>query len=200
MAESSRATACAGKPHRRVRRGGGCRSSAGLSAVKDRKVTMCSLDPLFDSSRSAAPTGPVPRARSSILTVLAASSLVVAACQDESPLTQPSTDPAPSASPAAAALANSWSSGAPMPAGRFGHAAESITSSTGDPLVYVFGGIEADPNQEQTAEGTVQVYNYRTDSWSTRTPTPSGIGWTNGVGRIGNRFYLAGGGSPQPDE
>ena len=121
--------------------------------------------------------------------------LVLVGCQDRSEPTQPNTNDGAAASPAALALANSWSTRAPMLEGRSGAAAEAVAGPNGDPLVYVFGGIESDPNQEQVEQRSVQVYDYRTDSWSMRTPSPFGIANANGVGRIGSKFYLGGGGS-----
>ena len=133
--------------------------------------------------------------RSFLPPLLAVCSAALVACQDETALTRPTASPSEIASPTVAAVANSWRAGAPMPAGRYAHAAESITSPSGDPLVYAFGGIDADPNHEATEEHSVQVYNARTDTWSTRTPSPSlATAKSNGASRIGNKIYLSGGG------
>jgi len=134
--------------------------------------------------------------RKSFLWSCLGAGLVLAACQDRSQPTQPNTEAVDAGLPPALALVNSWSPRAPMPAGRESHAAEAITGPSGDALVYVFGGLNPDPNHESIEERTVQVYNYRTDSWSTRTPSPFGIARTNGVGRIEGMFYLPGGGVP----
>jgi N-acetylneuraminic acid mutarotase len=135
-----------------------------------------------------------------LVPLLAASSLIFVACLDESAPTQAGTAPTESVSPATAALVNSWSTKTRMPAGRFGHVAESTNNSTGNPLVYVFGGFEADPNLETDTKATVQVYDYRANSWSTKTPEPGGgLAYRNGIGHIGDSFYLPGGANSDPD-
>jgi N-acetylneuraminic acid mutarotase len=132
------------------------------------------------------------------LTRLAAGAVVLAGCSDEAAPTRP-TDPADSPAAAATTLGNSWTTRSDLPAGRFGHAVGFWTNPGGDPLVYVFGGVNAVPDQETVGESDVQVYNYRTDAWSRGSTAPGSLAFTNGVGRIGHQFYLAGSLPPSAD-
>jgi N-acetylneuraminic acid mutarotase len=132
------------------------------------------------------------------------SCILFAACNDDRSPLQPSTTEDPSAlSPAVAAAATgSWSSKAPMPTGRYGHAAATVRNSAGQQILYVFGGIDPSCFDEEAlcTVRDVDFYNPATDSWTTRSQSTSFVGYElNGAGVIGSKVYLAGGANDSGD-
>lgn len=129
---------------------------------------------------------------------LALTGLALAACSETSTPTQPGADAdkAPTAEALSGALRNSWTEKARHPdrgletsSGRIGHAAGVANDASGRPHLYVFGGITADFENHWT---TTETYDLATDKWT----TSGGIGlaFTNGVGKIGSKLYISGGG------
>lgn len=84
--------------------------------------------------------------------------------------------------PPSAPLAPSWAPLAAMPTARQAAAGVVLNSQ-----FYVIGGYNG------SVVTAVQAYNPATDSWVTKTPTPSDRYAGNGAGSIGNRIYMAGG-------
>ncbi len=79
-----------------------------------------------------------------------------------------------------------------MPTPRFGHVAGVATDAAGQPTLYVFGG------QDGEVDGfhTLEAYNPATDTWKTLSmisATTDEVSYYNGIGKIGNKLYLAGG-------
>jgi N-acetylneuraminic acid mutarotase len=131
--------------------------------------------------------------------------LMVAACSNDDSPSQPSTiDEAPISQAVSAAATGSWSSRAPMPTGRYGHAAATVKNSAGEQIVYLFGGIDPNCFDEPAicAVKSVDVYNLSTDSWTTRPNLSSPVFdlyHLNGAGVVGSKVYLAGGASDSGD-
>jgi hypothetical protein len=119
-------------------------------------------------------------------------SLALVACSDTMGPDRPET--AGTASPEFATVANSWSARAPRPPGatglaRLGFSAGMAPNSSGQSIVYLFGGHD----QEGTySRFRVESYNVATNSWGSSTAwlTASDM---NGVGKIGNKLYFTGG-------
>jgi N-acetylneuraminic acid mutarotase len=107
------------------------------------------------------------------------------ACGDQGAPTQPDM---PELTPAVSAAVGSWTSKAPMPTGRFWHQ----IGATHNGLVYAFGGQRAD-DPEGIAR-PVEVYNPATNTWSSKANSPGAEAQVNGIGLIGGKFYLPGGG------
>jgi N-acetylneuraminic acid mutarotase len=96
---------------------------------------------------------------------------------------------APELGAATATLAsNTWSARAPVPAPHSGFAVGAAENAAGQWLVYIFGG--GDENGDTGFPA--YVYNVATNTWA-------GAGGLiestdlNGVGKIGNKFYMTGG-------
>jgi N-acetylneuraminic acid mutarotase len=87
------------------------------------------------------------------------------------------------------ASGGTWTTKAPMPTPRTHLAAGVAKLASGQQLFYAIGGF--DPNSGPVA--TVEVYDFATNSWSTRAPLPVALINTNGVGTIGGKLYLSGG-------
>jgi len=120
--------------------------------------------------------------------------LLLPACHDSVPPTQPGAPDAAMGlleTPLAAGV-GSWSPRAPMPTPRTGHVAKAALSAEGEWILYVFGG--HDWEDGDAALSTVEAYNVATDSWTTKTASPYERAKMNGIGRIGHRLYLPGGG------
>src|SRR6476469_3144845 len=84
----------------------------------------------------------------------------------------------------AAAPISGWSSRAPMPTGRYFHAAAAVNG-----IIYVVGG------RLSNGSGTtsVQAYNPTTNTWTTRAPLPAVRVYGAGAGVINGVLYLPGG-------
>jgi N-acetylneuraminic acid mutarotase len=83
-----------------------------------------------------------------------------------------------------AAASNTWSTKAPMLAGRSFAAAATIGGT-----VYVVGGVSA----SGPFTGTLQAYNVTTNTWSSRKSLPKGRAQGNGASTINGRLYVSGG-------
>lgn len=124
--------------------------------------------------------------------------LALAACGESPAPAQPEADPGGPTPVASLALAprNSWTSRAPLPdlglemsSGRVGHTAGVANDAAGRPHLYLFGGITTDFENHWS---TVDDYDLASDRWTRRGGVfPS---YANGVGKIGNKLYLSGGG------
>src|ERR1044072_8495534 len=86
------------------------------------------------------------------------------------------------------AQGNTWSTGSPMPTGRFVPAAATI-----DNRLYVVGGLQ----NGGTAYSVVEVYDPQLNTWTPRSPMPTARGRL-GRGVINNSLYAVGGVSGQP--
>src|SRR5882724_8399786 len=84
----------------------------------------------------------------------------------------------------ATATTSGWTTGAPMPTGRYFHATAVVNG-----VVYAVGG------RLTNGLGTtsVQAYNPSTNTWTTKAPLPSVRAYGNGAGVINGVLYLAGG-------
>jgi hypothetical protein len=126
-----------------------------------------------------------------ILTLSTLSILALAACGENTTPTQPEMggDPAPAALSLAAS--NSWTAGAPTPYSDFiyGYNLGMAPNSSGQSIVYAFGGTSSD---EGGTGMSVQAYNVATNTWSGRL-SQVGVYYSNGVGKIGSRLYFSGG-------
>jgi N-acetylneuraminic acid mutarotase len=132
--------------------------------------------------------------RSRLFAFASSALLLLPACHDSVPPTQPEVPDAAAGlaeTPLAAAV-GSWSPRAPMPTPRTGHVANTALSAEGEWILYVFGGL--DWEESDAALSTVEAYNVATDSWTTKAPSPYERARMNGIGRIGQRLYLPGGG------
>src|SRR6476661_6003158 len=80
----------------------------------------------------------------------------------------------------AAAPASGWSSRAPMPTGRYFHAAAAVNG-----IIYVVGG------RLSNGSGTtsVQAYNSATNTWTTKAPMPAAAG-CGASGVIAGKLYV----------
>src|SRR4029453_16608425 len=98
--------------------------------------------------------------------------------------------PPVSTDPAVTAAASAWTTKAPMPAPRAGHATAVLKNAAGTPIVYVAGGTNATapPHPKD-----VYAYNTATNTWTTKAPMPSGRFQPNGMGTINGKLYFAGG-------
>ena len=115
--------------------------------------------------------------------------LAIAACGEDRGPTQPLAAPDPL--PVAAALSpphNTWSVKAPMPLTLFGVTAGSFTDAAGRTTVYSIGGTAA----AEAGGGGILAYDVAMNSWTFKFPFDEAY-YTNGVGRIGNLLYFAGG-------
>ena len=109
------------------------------------------------------------------------------ACSTEQTPTEPGTLSDAPATPAAA-VSNTWTLRAPRSAGGwFETFAGTAPNAAGHSIVYVFGGTDG----QGTGLGT-GAYNVSTDTWTGGRVTLDVFG-ANGVGKIGNRLYFAGG-------
>lgn len=121
---------------------------------------------------------------------LALGLFALASCEEESTPTQPgAAGEGPSTGSAAVPAGNTWTARARILTAREQLAAGVADNPAGQPIVYVFGGI--DPI-EGFPTPTIEAYNYATNTWATKTTsfTPAR---SNGVGRIGGKLYISGG-------
>src|SRR5207237_649105 len=104
--------------------------------------------------------------------------------------TEPATegDQSPLA-PSFAFTSNSWTTRKSLPdrIPRIGLAAGVVNNSTGQPILYVFGG-----HFEEVESRVTKAYNYATSTWASTGSFFEGE-YTNGVGKIGTRLYISGG-------
>ncbi len=122
--------------------------------------------------------------------------LALFGCSSEQSPTQPETtaDAAPrsaSASAAVSAASNTWTVKAPPPGvPQFGRFAAVAPNAAGESVVYVFGGTDGEGGSGVSGA----AYHVATNSW-TYLGLSSKVSafYTNGVGKIGNRFYFSGG-------
>ena len=139
------------------------------------------------------------------LAAACAAALVLSACGDETSLTESGPLKAPAGGAPALALAaapNSWTSLAPMPTSRYYHSVGVKNNAAGQPILYVFGGFDAkwDEYADRPVHlRTIELYNLATDTWTTRAGSVFAVARVNGVGRIGGKFYLPGGGTETGD-
>jgi hypothetical protein len=126
-----------------------------------------------------------------LITMLAATlALGISACTSGDSPTQPETvgEPTP-AGPAFALASNTWTRKAPyLGEGLTFRSAGVAPNSAGQSIVYIFGGRDQGGG---TGFG-VQAYNVATNTWTFKTSRVS-LFAMNGVGKIGNKFYLSGG-------
>jgi hypothetical protein len=110
-------------------------------------------------------------------------------CGEEttSPSVPGSASGTPSAGPALALASNTWTARSPIPRTHSGFAVGAAPNAAGQPLVYVFGG-----QDENGSNFPSYIYNVSTNAWSPSPPSLDAANM-NGVGRIGNKFYLTGG-------
>lgn len=117
--------------------------------------------------------------------------LGLAACDDTTTPDQPEKVALPPAALSSAVASNSWATRAPVPnpGPRDGLAAGIVPNSSGEPILYVFGG-----NADQTQWDDLQAYNYVTNVWSRKGSFPETLfSYGNGVGKIGQKLYFSGG-------
>lgn len=113
------------------------------------------------------------------------------ACTSEETPTEPGTagNPAPAA-PSFALASNTWTARAPSPGPAWGSFAGVITSAAGQSVVYRFGGTFG---QGGTGVYT-SAYDVTTNIWTDKGSSSSTFVFnSNGVGRIGSKFYFSGG-------
>ncbi len=113
--------------------------------------------------------------------------------------TSPSAAPPDAAAPELqlAVASNSWTAKARMPVPFKDFSVAVMSTSLGQPLIYVLGGAIDDLSQNNQ----VITYNTVTNTWTTRSFThahPNDIGGLratrpNGIGRIGDVLYMTGG-------
>jgi hypothetical protein len=114
--------------------------------------------------------------------------LAVLGCTSDSP-TEPLVPEDGSLSAAVSATSNSWTTKAAYPGvGLFGSAAATAPNSTGQSIVYVFGGTDGEGG---TLFGA-KAYNVSTDTWSYKTAPVQGFQF-NGAVKLGSRIYFSGG-------
>lgn len=120
--------------------------------------------------------------------LVALPALVILACTSEQTPTEPDTPEAP-VPPSLALASNTWTPKAPLPFGPCGVDAGLAVNSAGQSTVYVFGGVVCD---DAPTGFEVQAYNVATNTWSRKNTTVYSF-FSNGVGKIGGKFYWSGG-------
>ena len=80
-----------------------------------------------------------------------------------------------------------WSVGAPMPTPRGG-----ITGAVVNGCIHVLGG-EGNPNDPRGVYGQHEVYNPKTNRWTTSVPLPLPVHATIGAAYVGGLLYVIGG-------
>ena len=114
------------------------------------------------------------------------------ACTSENGPTQPDADGTlVPAGPSLAAARNTWAPKAATPFGEdiFGYDLGTAPNSSGQSIVYAFGGTSSEGNLTGLR---VQAYNVATNTWSGRL-SEVGVFYSNGVGKIGSKLYFSGG-------
>jgi hypothetical protein len=115
------------------------------------------------------------------------------ACTSEDGPTQPGADG--NSAPAAAALAvasNTWTPTAATLYSEelYGYGLGVAPNSAGESIVYTFGGTLP---ERGGAGSHVTAYNVATDTWTGGRLSEVGVFYSNGIAKIGNRFYFSGG-------
>jgi N-acetylneuraminic acid mutarotase len=141
--------------------------------------------------------------RPSLYLALIVSMLALAACDEDSTLTQPETvgDPSPAA-PSFALASNTWTAKAPFPSvfGSVGMSVGVFPNSAGQSILYTFGGTGDDGGYGVG----IQAYDVATNTWTSKGfDSRVYVYNTNGVGKIGSKLYFSGGygqgdGGPDP--
>jgi N-acetylneuraminic acid mutarotase len=85
----------------------------------------------------------------------------------------------------------------PQRAWRYGLAAGVVTYASGQSTVYVLGGRFNEAPVDPAAT-TILAYDVHMNTWTTRVARFTGVA-TNGVGTIGDKLYISGGGKPTGD-
>jgi N-acetylneuraminic acid mutarotase len=98
----------------------------------------------------------------------------------------------PRLAPEFAWASNSWATRAPMPSGREHLAVWVANNSAGQAILYALGGWAAGTFSDVAYK--IEAYNYATNTWTTKIATLS-LTQTNGVGVIGGKLYISGGGA-----
>ena len=115
--------------------------------------------------------------------------LALAGCADTA--TQPETggELKPSAQ-LALLVSNTWTTRSAAPGALVGRSAGMVPNSSGQSIVYTFGGTD----NEGLAGVSISAYNVATNTWTSKGFEPRvPVFNTNGVGRIGNTLYFSGG-------
>ena len=126
----------------------------------------------------------------SLAVALTVAAFAVSACALDQTPTQPASDATAAAAPALA-VANSWTTRAPMRTGRHAFGAAVLGNTSGNPVFYAIGGYTPEGGGQVVA--TVEAYNFATNTWRARAPLPIGVAHPNGVGVIGGKLYISGG-------
>jgi N-acetylneuraminic acid mutarotase len=119
---------------------------------------------------------------------LALSTLVLAACVEET-TTEPKQAESTPGAPELAIASNSWLTRANMPANRTNLATATITNAAGQSVVYAIGGL----NPYGNPVTTVTAYNVATNTWTFRHTLPVPLAGSNGAGVINGKIYVSGG-------
>lgn len=120
--------------------------------------------------------------------LLALASLVLASCGGNDTPTAPSTG-VEGAGAALATAVTGWTERAPLPSSRVSLAAAVVNNSAGQPILYAIGGDDGDG----VSLATLVVYDFASNSWSTRGSLPARLEETNGAGVIDGKIYVSGG-------
>jgi N-acetylneuraminic acid mutarotase len=91
------------------------------------------------------------------------------------------------AAPSLAVAANTWTAKAKIPTARNNLTAGVVDNSSGQSILYAIGGYVSG------SVGTVEAYNFSTNTWTAKAPVPTRLTSTNGAGAIGGRLYMSGG-------
>ncbi len=122
--------------------------------------------------------------------LLPALAVWLAACASEQPSTGPeASDGDTPVVPSFALASNTWAARSPLPSGACGVAAGLAVDPAGKSTVYVIGGNVCG---EGGLFGGVYAYDVPSDTW-TRKGADYPVASPNGLGKIGNKFYVAGG-------
>ena len=119
--------------------------------------------------------------------ILAAGLVVALGCRDDA-----ESPTAPDLTPSLALPSNSWTSRAGVPDHHGGFAVGAAQNAAGQSLVYIFGGADQEGNTSFPPVSAF-VYNVATDAWTILPNTYMDAADLNGVGKIGNKFYMTGG-------
>jgi hypothetical protein len=123
--------------------------------------------------------------------------LLIAACTNDisSPSRPTELRPAGPA-PELAVTSNTWTSRRPLPVARTSMGAGVVPNASGQPIVYLLGGMVGGAPGAQQPTTRVAAYNYSTDTWA-EMKARGGSAFSNGVGVIGGKLYQTGGLDPQ---
>ncbi len=87
------------------------------------------------------------------------------------------------------AVANSWTTRAPMPQELRQHAVGMVPAANGDQIIYVIGGVACFTCNRPE----VYAYNPRTNAWTQKASLPRQRRDMNGAVQIGSKLYVSGG-------